>query len=170
MRTDLARMAEAHRRTLDQLATGVAIFGSNQKLAFYNAAYRSLWDLDAGFLDQEPSDLAVLDRLRAARKLPEELFQTLVAANGVRIERIVSHGHASPEGFWYDQEQDEWVLVLQGAAKLRFEDRDEPLDMTPGCHVLIPAHTRHRVDWTDPTQITIWLAVHLSANYLVSRT
>ena len=72
MRAELARMAEAHRRTLDQLTTGVAIFGSNQKLAFYNAAYRSLWDLDAGFLDQEPSDLAVLDRLRAARKLPEE--------------------------------------------------------------------------------------------------
>jgi signal transduction histidine kinase len=72
MRADLARMAEAHRRTLDQLATGVAIFGANQKLAFYNAAYRSLWDLDAGFLDQEPSDMAVLDRLRAARKLPEE--------------------------------------------------------------------------------------------------
>ncbi len=72
MRADLARMAEAHRRTLDHLATGVAIFGANQKLAFYNAAYRSLWDLDAGFLDQEPSDAAVLDRLRAARKLPEE--------------------------------------------------------------------------------------------------
>ncbi|HWF97287.1 MAG TPA: PAS-domain containing protein [Xanthobacteraceae bacterium] len=72
MRTDLARMIEAHRRTLDRLTTGVAIFGANQKLAFYNAAYRSLWDLDAGFLDQEPSDLAVLDRLRAARKLPEE--------------------------------------------------------------------------------------------------
>ena len=72
MRADLARMAEAHRRTLDQLTTGVAIFGANQKLAFYNAAYRSLWDLDAGFLDQDPSDLAVLDRLRAARKLPEE--------------------------------------------------------------------------------------------------
>jgi signal transduction histidine kinase len=72
MRSDLARMVEAHRRTLDQLATGVAIFGANQKLAFYNAAYRSLWDIDAGFLDQEPSDMAVLDRLRAARKLPEE--------------------------------------------------------------------------------------------------
>jgi signal transduction histidine kinase len=72
MRTDLARMVEAHRRTLDQLTTGVAIFGANQKLAFYNAAYRLLWDLDDAFLDQEPSDLAVLDRLRAARKLPEE--------------------------------------------------------------------------------------------------
>ncbi len=72
MRADLARMTEAHRRTLDQLAIGVASFGSNQKLAFCNAAYRSLWDLDAGFLDQEPTDSAVLDRLRAARKLPEE--------------------------------------------------------------------------------------------------
>jgi signal transduction histidine kinase len=72
MRTDLARMAEAHRRTLDQLTTGVAIFDTNQKLAFYNAACQSLWDLDAGFLDQGPSDATVLDRLRAARKLPEE--------------------------------------------------------------------------------------------------
>jgi signal transduction histidine kinase len=72
LRSELARMAEAHRRTLDHLATGVAIFGANQRLAFYNAAYRSLWDIDAGFLDQEPSDSAVLERLRAARKLPEE--------------------------------------------------------------------------------------------------
>ena len=72
MRVDLARMTEAHRRTLDLLATGVAIFGANRKLSFYNTAYRELWDLDAGFLDQEPSDAAVLDRLRAARKLPEE--------------------------------------------------------------------------------------------------
>jgi signal transduction histidine kinase len=72
LRTELARMTEAHRRTLDRLATGVAIFGANQKLTFYNAAYRSLWDLDAGFLDQEPTDSAVLDKLRAARKLPEE--------------------------------------------------------------------------------------------------
>jgi signal transduction histidine kinase len=72
MRADLARMTEAHRRTLDQLATGVAIFGANQRLAFSNAAYRSLWDIDAGFLDQEPTDSSVLDRLRAARKLPEE--------------------------------------------------------------------------------------------------
>jgi signal transduction histidine kinase len=72
MRAELARMVEAHRRTLDRLATGVAIFGATQKLTFYNAAYRSLWDLDAAFLDQKPSDSAVLDKLRAARKLPEE--------------------------------------------------------------------------------------------------
>jgi signal transduction histidine kinase len=72
MRAELARMGDAHRRTLDRLATGVAIFGANQKLTFYNAAYRSLWDLDPGFLDQEPTDSAILDRLRAARKLPEQ--------------------------------------------------------------------------------------------------
>lgn len=92
--------------------------------------------------------------------LPEELFQTLVVAKGVRIERIVSHGHASPEGFWYDQDQDEWVVVLQGVATLRFENQDEPFEMTTGSHVVIPAHTRHRVEWTDPTQPTIWLAIH----------
>jgi signal transduction histidine kinase len=72
MRAELKRMMDAHRRTLDQLATGVAIFGSDRRLCFYNAAYRSLWDLDADFLEQGPTDSAVLDRLRAARKLPDE--------------------------------------------------------------------------------------------------
>jgi signal transduction histidine kinase len=72
MRAELARMTEAQRRTLDQLPTGVAIFAGDSRLVFYNAAYRALWDLDAGFLDQGPTDSAVLDRLRAARKLPEE--------------------------------------------------------------------------------------------------
>ncbi len=72
MRADLARLVDAHRRTLDQLPTGVAIFDSNQRLAFYNAAYRSLWSLEAAFLDQAPTDSAVLDQMRAARMLPEE--------------------------------------------------------------------------------------------------
>jgi signal transduction histidine kinase len=72
MRAELHRMMDAHRRTLDQLATGVAIFSSKQRLSFYNTSYRSLWDLDAAFLDQGPTDSAVLDRLRAARKLPDE--------------------------------------------------------------------------------------------------
>ncbi len=72
MRGELKRMMDAHRRTLDQLATGVAIFGSDRRLSFYNTAYRSLWDLEAAFLDQGPTDAAVLDRLRAARKLPDE--------------------------------------------------------------------------------------------------
>ncbi len=72
MRVEIKRTGDAHRRTLDQLTTAVAIFGADQKLAFYNTAYRSLWDLDPAFLDQNPTDSAVLDRLRAARKLPEE--------------------------------------------------------------------------------------------------
>jgi signal transduction histidine kinase len=72
MRAELARMVDAHRRTLDQLATAVAIFGADRTLTFYNTAYRSLWDLDPGFLDQGPSDSAVLDKLRVSRKLPEE--------------------------------------------------------------------------------------------------
>jgi signal transduction histidine kinase len=72
MRAEIARMVDAHRRTLDQLATGVAIFTADRRLTFYNAAYRALWDLDPGFLDDGPTDAAVLDRLRAARKLPEQ--------------------------------------------------------------------------------------------------
>ena len=72
LRAEFRRVGEAHRRTLDQLATGVAIFDGNQRLTFYNTAYRALWDLEPGFLDQGPTDSAVLDKLRAARKLPEE--------------------------------------------------------------------------------------------------
>jgi signal transduction histidine kinase len=72
MRAELARLVDAHRRTLDQLATGVAMFGADQTLTFYNAAYRALWDIDTGYLDQNPGDSSLLDRLRAARKLPEE--------------------------------------------------------------------------------------------------
>ena len=89
----------------------------------------------------------------------EELTE-LVRAPAVRIERIVSHGAASPPGFWYDQDRAEWVLVLQGAAILRFEEDAEPIRLGTGDHVLIPAHARHRVEWSDPDRPTIWLAVH----------
>ena len=92
------------------------------------------------------------------QKLPDELITTLLEAADVRIERIVSHGHASPEGFWFDQEQHEWVIVFKGAARLRFEDGE--IEMTPGDFVNIPAHTKHRVEWTTPDEPTIWLAVH----------
>jgi cupin 2 domain-containing protein len=90
--------------------------------------------------------------------LPEEVFETLFASSHVRVERIVSHGHVSPEGFWYDQDQHEWVIVLKGAATLQFEDRS--LEMRPGDFVNIPAHQKHRVAWTTPDEPTIWLAVH----------
>ena len=90
--------------------------------------------------------------------LPDELVTTLHDASNVRIERIVSRGHASPEGFWYDQDQHEWVVVLKGAARLRFED--ETIEMKPGDFIDIPAHKKHRVEWTTPDEPTIWLAVH----------
>jgi cupin 2 domain-containing protein len=94
------------------------------------------------------------------KHLPSELITALIDVGNVRIERIVSHGHASPEGFWYDQGQHEWVIVLQGAARLRFEDQEKPIEMKPGDCLNIPAHQRHRVEWTTPTEPTIWLAVH----------
>jgi signal transduction histidine kinase len=72
LRSEIASTVDAHRRTLDQLSTGVAIFGPNHNLAFYNSAYRTLWEIDGGFLDQHPADSAVMDRLRAARRLPEQ--------------------------------------------------------------------------------------------------
>ena len=90
--------------------------------------------------------------------LPEELTTVLQTGEGVRIERIVSMGHRSPEGFWYDQPTGEWVLLLEGAARLEFEER--VVEMVPGDYLDIPAHTKHRVAWTMPDEPTIWLAVH----------
>ena len=92
--------------------------------------------------------------------LPQELVQTLISAANVRIERIVSHGHASPEDLWYDQDQHEWVVVLKGAARLRFEGDVQPVAMKPGDFINIMAHTKHRVEWTTPDEPTIWLAFH----------
>ena len=90
--------------------------------------------------------------------LPDELITTLLDAADVRIERIVSHGHASPEGFWYDQDPHEWVVVLKGAARLKFED--EAVELKAGDFLNIPSHRKHRVEWTTPEEPTIWLAVH----------
>jgi cupin 2 domain-containing protein len=92
--------------------------------------------------------------------LPDELVTTLLEAPDVNIERIVSHGHASPEGFWFDQDRHEWVVVLKGAATLRFEDDEQPVEMHPGDFINIPAHRKHRVVWTTPDEPTVWLAVH----------
>ena len=90
----------------------------------------------------------------------DELIEAILEAPGLRIERIVSHGQSSPDGFWYDQEDNEWVIVLRGNAGLRFEGREDVLALKPGDHIRIDRRRRHRVEWTDPDQETVWLAVH----------
>ena len=96
-------------------------------------------------------------------ELPEELLTTLLSAKGLRIERIVSQGQASPPGFWYDQEESEWVVVLEGSAAVQFAGEAEPVELRQGSYLNIPAHARHRVAWTDPAQKTVWLAIHYGA-------
>ncbi|QDX81403.1 cupin [Denitratisoma sp. DHT3] len=89
-----------------------------------------------------------------------EAFEELLARPGLRIERIVSTGQASPPGFWYDQPDGEWVLLLSGRARLWLEGEASPRCLAPGDWIDLPPHCRHRVDWTDPDQPTVWLAVH----------
>ncbi|MEO9935374.1 cupin domain-containing protein [Rhodopirellula bahusiensis] len=90
--------------------------------------------------------------------LPSELVDVLAEGQSVRIERIISTGHKTEPGTWYDQDQAEWVVVLRGEAKLSFDD-GEITTMKMGDHILIPAHRRHRVEWTTPNEPTLWLAV-----------
>ncbi|MBK5275247.1 MAG: cupin domain-containing protein [Desulfuromonadales bacterium] len=97
--------------------------------------------------------------------LTGEVFDALVESSSVRIERIVSNGQATPEGEWYEQGQDEWVLLLAGSAGLLFDDAQEPRRLGAGDHILIPAGCRHRVAWTDPDVKTVWLAVHFAAAF-----
>ena len=92
----------------------------------------------------------------------DELVQTLCSTGKVRIERIVSRGQASPEGFWYDQEQAEFVLLVQGSAGLRIEGHDDILVLKPGDYLNIEAHLKHRVEWTETGCDTVWLTVHYS--------
>jgi cupin 2 domain-containing protein len=91
--------------------------------------------------------------------LPVKLVVRLAESKHVHIERIVSTGHASPKGFWYDQQEAEWVVVLKGEAKLLLQGDAQPIHLKPGDHVTIPAHRRHRVEWTTPDEPTVLLAV-----------
>jgi cupin 2 domain-containing protein len=102
----------------------------------------------ANLLDHLPGDLL------------EELFTTILETGGIRVERIVSQGHASPPGFWYEQEENELVVVLEGSAGVQFEGDAGPVELRRGSYLSIPARARHRVAWTDPNQKTIWLAIH----------
>ena len=137
--------------TLSKLADG-SLLGDNTDGA---GLVRDL-TVNAG-LDLKGKRILLLGAGGAVRGALEPL---LAERPGVRIERIVSTGQASPPGFWYDQDWGEWVVLLSGAARLRFADEDEPRHLGPGDWVDIPAHCRHRVEWTDPDQPTVWLAVH----------
>lgn len=88
-----------------------------------------------------------------------EIAETVLARPGIRIERIVSLGQASPPGFWYDQQEGEWIVLLAGAARLRFADEAADRLLRPGDHLDIAPRRRHRVAWTDPLTPTVWLAV-----------
>ncbi len=90
----------------------------------------------------------------------EEIFDILLERKGIKIERIVSTGQSTPKGEWYDQKNDEWVILLQGSAGLRYHDNNEIQLMMPGDYACIPAGKKHRVEFTDKNKTTIWLAVH----------
>ncbi len=94
-------------------------------------------------------------------QLPDELFECLFKRDNVQIERIISQGHRTPAGQWYDQDCDEWVMLLQGQAIIVYEKDRQSFHLNTGDYLLIPAHTKHRVEWTPADVHTIWLAIHL---------
>lgn len=94
--------------------------------------------------------------------LPQELAEPLAEGRAFRLERIVSRGHSTPAGQWYDQDEDEWVLLASGEAALMIEGEAEPVVLKPGDHLVLPAHRRHRVEWTATEGETVWLALFWS--------
>ena len=90
-----------------------------------------------------------------------EMSETLITAHGIRLQRIISFGQVSPEGFWYDQKEAEWVMLLTGRARLMIGGEAEERVLGPGDAVYLPAHCRHRVEWTDPDHPTVWLALFI---------
>jgi len=93
------------------------------------------------------------------KEMDDEKFESLIESGAVKIERIISKGHTSPKEGWYDQDQDEWVIVLRGPATIMCENA-EPINLSEGGYINIPAGTKHKVIWTDPEIETVWLAVH----------
>ena len=94
------------------------------------------------------------------KALPRELFETLLQTQFFTLERIVSKGHATPAGEWYDQARDEWVVLLKGSAGLRIEGEPEVIALKPGDYLHLPAQLKHRVEWTAPAEETVWLALY----------
>ena len=105
-----------------------------------------------------------MNRSNLYRNIPEtkrsEVFESLVQTRHLKLERIISRGHATPPGKWYDQDTEEWVVLLKGKAGLLFQGEASVRVLGPGDFLHIPSHRRHRVEWTDPKKETIWLALH----------
>ncbi|EGG19627.1 hypothetical protein DFA_00205 [Cavenderia fasciculata] len=113
----------------------------------------------------------LLDNVPVVKTDGDEVFESLFDKQGIKIERIVSNGQCSPDDFWYDQEQEEWVFLIKGSASLEIKDDKTPtstrmIDLVPGSYVQIPAHLKHRVAKTDTTQQTIWLALFFPSSKL----
>jgi cupin 2 domain-containing protein len=108
------------------------------------------WTMDIKNIFSPPADSA------------KEIIESLLETRSFKLERIISTGQATPRGEWYDQERDEWVVLLSGAAGLLFEGEAEALVLKPGDYIFIPARRKHRVEWTLPGTPTVWLALHVA--------
>lgn len=94
--------------------------------------------------------------------IPEEIIETIISGKNIEVERIISNGQSSPDDFWYNDPRNEFVIVLKGSGTLRFKKDNNLITLLPGDYINIPAHCEHRVEKTDQTQETIWLAVYYS--------
>ncbi|MFH1673752.1 MAG: cupin domain-containing protein [Pseudomonadota bacterium] len=97
------------------------------------------------------------------KELPDELLEEIIQSSSFKLERIISKGHSTPKEKWYDQGKDEWVILLKGSAGLLIEGENEIVYLKPGDYIHLPAHLRHRVEWTAPGEETVWLALHYQA-------
>jgi len=92
--------------------------------------------------------------------LKDEIFQSIIEKENLKIERIISNGQTTPEDFWYDQNQNEFIILLKGKAKILFEENSEEVELNPGDYILIESHKKHKVTYTSKEETTIWLAIH----------
>jgi cupin 2 domain-containing protein len=90
----------------------------------------------------------------------EEMFEDILHGGAFKLKRVVSQGQATALGQWYDQDRDEWVVLLSGSAGIRVEGQEEVMVLKPGDYVHLPAHQKHRVEWTDAKAATVWLAIY----------
>jgi len=138
---------------------GANLFAPTDALVISCTFLRNIYSQSAEINEMKPFSTNIFSDI--PKSLPEELVECILKQDNIVIERIVSYGHVTPAGQWYDQAEDEWVILIQGQATLLFEKNQRLVRLTPGDYLLIPAHTRHRVKWTLPDFNTIWLAVHL---------